>query len=449
MTSAPPSLKARLTVLVVGAVVLVWAAATVATYVKARHEIDELLDAHLAQSVALVVAQAGDEIEEFDTEHADIGYPVSNAVAFQVWEHGTRLSLHSANAPEAPLGGQGAGFSDQEIEGRQWRVFSAWDREHEQLVHVGERVEARVAIAREMLEASLAPLLLAVPFLALLVWFAVRQGVRPLDRVADDVGHRAPSRLDPLDLASVPTELLPLLKRLNGLFAEVTRAMEHERRFTADAAHELRTPLAAIRAQAQVALGTSDAAEREAVLHKVMAACDRTAHLVAQLMTLARLDAQPPGQPEAVVLTDLVTEVVAVAAPGAVSRRIEISFTGSPGIRVSGHAALLQVLVRNLVDNAIRYTPDGGQVMVELTSDGGGVQLSVSDSGGGIPPDQRARVMERFYRVAGSRADGSGLGLSIVSRVAAVHGATVTIADGPDGRGTRVAVSFPDAASAT
>ena len=437
------SLKARLTGLVVTVVVAAWAGAAWFTYREARHEIDELLDAHLAQSVALLVAQAGDEMEEFDTEHVELGRSFSNAVAFQVWEHGRRLALHSANAPDTPLGGPDTGFSEREIDGRRWRVFSAWDSEHEHLVHVGERVEARGEISEEMLEALLTPLLLAVPLLGLLVWLAVRSGVRPLDRVADEVGRREPGRLDPLDTTDVPTELKPLLHRINSLFDEVTRSIEHERRFTADAAHELRTPLAAIRAQAQVALGVADPAEREAVLRKVMAGCDRTARLMEQLLTLARLDTAPGVPRERVVLSQLAAAAIAEAAPGAVSRRIDVSLDEGAPAGIVGYPALLQVLLRNLVDNAIRYTPDGGQVQVRVVRSASGVELAVLDTGDGIPEAERGRVLERFYRVAGARADGSGLGLSIVARVAAVHGASVTVGTGLRGRGTGVSVTFP------
>ncbi|MDO8793620.1 MAG: ATP-binding protein [Vicinamibacterales bacterium] len=440
------SLKARLTGLVVTVVVAAWAGATWFTYREARHEIDELLDAHLAQSVALLVAQAGEEIEEFDTEHVELGRSISNAVAFQVWEHGRRLALHSANAPDTPLGGPDTGFSERDVEGRRWRVFSAWDREHENLVHVGERVEARAEIAQEMLEAALAPLLLAAPLLGILVWLAVRSGVRPLDRVADEVGRREPGRLDPLDTTDVPTELKPLLHRINSLFGEVTRSIEHERRFTADAAHELRTPLAAIRAQAQVALGVTDPVEREVVLRKVMAACDRTARLMEQLLTLARLDAVPAALPEQVDLRRLAAAAIAEAAPAAASRRIDVSLDGDAPAGLVGHPALLQVLLRNLVDNAIRYTPDGGQVQVRVVRAASGVDLAVLDTGDGIPEAERERVLERFYRVTGARADGSGLGLSIVARVAAVHGATVALDEGLCGVGTGVRVTFPDGA---
>ncbi len=437
------SLKARLATLILVAVVAVWGSATWLTYQEARHEIDELLDAHLAQSVSLLVAQAGDELEEFETDHADVGLPLSPAVAFQVWEHGTRLTLHSSDAPDVPLAHGEAGFSNQRIDGHAWRVFSAWDRERETLVHVGERVEARVSIAREMLAASLAPLLLAVPLLGLLTWLAVRQGMRPLDRIASAVAVRDAQSLDPLDTRGVPSELSALIERLNGLFSRVSESLEHERRFTADAAHELRTPLAAIRAQAQVALGAADEGERAAVLRKVVSACDRTARVVEQLLTLARLDASSAAAPGSVALRALAIEALAEAAPGALAHGVELSCEPGEDVHVPGHAGLLQILLRNLLDNAIRYTPAGGEVRVELTSARDGIVLSVADSGVGIPPGQRARVLERFYRIVGNRAEGSGLGLSIVARVAAVHGAVIDLGDGIGGKGTRVAVTFP------
>lgn len=437
------SLKAQLTALVLLAVVVVWGGATWLTYQEARHEIDELLDAHLAQSVSLLVAQAGDEIEEFDTSHAEVELPLSPAVAFQVWEHGTRLTLHSIDAPDVPLANGGDGFSNQTIAGAQWRVFSTWDRERESLVHVGERVEARVAIAREMLAASLAPLLLAVPLLGLLIWLAVRQGMRPLDRIAAAVEVREARSLDPLDTQGVPSELRVLLNRLNGLFARVSDSLEHERRFTADAAHELRTPLAAIRAQAQVALGATDEGERTAVLHKVVSGCDRAARVVEQLLTLARLDAATAEVPGHVALRALARAAIAEAAPAAVARAIDVSLEPGAEFDVAGHSGLLQILLRNLLDNAIRYTPDGGAVQVGVISDARGIVLAVADNGVGIAPEEQSRVLERFYRVVGTRADGSGLGLSIVTRVAAVHGARLELGAGIGGRGTRVSVTFP------
>ncbi|MGE3343797.1 MAG: ATP-binding protein [Vicinamibacterales bacterium] len=425
------------------AVVVAFALATAGAYVEARHEVDALLDAHLEQSLALLVAQAGEDLEEFDTEHAGEGVSVSNAVAFQIWDRGTRLALHSANAPDTPMGDRQTGFSDRVIAGTAWRVYTSWDHEGEYLIHVGERADARQEILDDLVGAVLAPLLVALPVLGLLVWLAVSRGVRPVARVADEVQQRDPERLDPLGLSGVPGELVPLVERLNALFARVTRSLDHERRFTADAAHELRTPLAAIRAQAQVALGAADADERAAVLQKVVAGCDRAARLVEQLLTLARLDGTPGEAPETVDLSRLAAEVVAEAAPAALARSIDVGLDPAPDVSLRGHAALLRVLIRNLVDNAVRYSPGEGEVRVQTQRGEGRLVLRVLDSGDGIPPDDRARVLERFYRAPGARAEGSGLGLSIVTRIAEVHGARVEIGEGLDGRGTGVTVTFP------
>ncbi|MGE0447747.1 MAG: ATP-binding protein [Vicinamibacterales bacterium] len=443
MAARPLSLRARLLALVLSAVVVAFVLATAGAYVEARHEVDALLDAHLEQSLALLVAQAGEDLEEFDTEHAGEGVSVSNAVAFQIWDRGTRLALHSANAPDTPMGDRQTGFSDRVIAGTAWRVYTSWDHEGEYLIHVGERAGARQEILDDLVGAILAPLLVVLPVLGLLVWLAVSRGVRPVARVADEVQQRDSERLDPLGLTGVPGELVPLVERLNTLFARVTRSLDQERRFTADASHELRTPLAAIRAQAQVALGATDAGERAAVLQKVIAGCDRAARLVEQLLTLARLDGTPGEAPDTVDLSRLAAEVVADVAPVAMTRRIDVGLEAAPDASVRGHAALLRVLIRNLVDNAVRYSPDGSDVRVAMQQDGRHIILRVRDSGDGIPPVDRARVFERFYRVAGARADGSGLGLSIVAHIAEMHGARVEIGDGLDGRGTGVTVTFP------
>lgn len=442
MTESALSLKARLTILVLFAVVAVWTVATVLTYRDARHEIDELLDAHLEQAASLLIAQTGEELEEIDTEHVPSRHPFAAKVAFQVWERGARLKLHSLNAPDEPLGSGEPGFSEREIGGRRWRVFSGWDVEREMLVQVGELMEMREAIAREMLQATLKPLLFALPLLGLLVWFAVRGGMRPLDSIAEQVARRAPDYLEPVEITGVPAELAPLLDRLNKLLATVARSLENERRFTADAAHELRTPLAAIRAQAQVALGAADERERRAVLHKVIAGCDRTARLMEQLLTLARLDAPSSLQSQGVALRALAAQTIAELVPDALARHVDVALAAGPETTIQGNSGLLQILLRNLIDNAVGYTPEGGSVTVTVTPSPDGTRLAVTDTGPGIPDEERMRVTDRFYRIAGSGREGSGLGLSIVARIVQLHGATLAINEGPAGAGTQVEIAF-------
>ncbi|MCM2253082.1 MAG: sensor histidine kinase N-terminal domain-containing protein, partial [Ramlibacter sp.] len=250
----PRSLQGRLLVLVLGVVALVWAAAAAMTWRDARHELDELLDGHLAQAAALLVVQ---QARELDDDHADRDVPslhkYAPKVAFLVFHEG-RLALRSLNAPDLPLAGEfKSGFRTVKVQGTAWRVFAAPGAERDVQVYVSERLDSRGAILRAVLRSTLGPMLLALPLLALATWAAVFRGVAPLRKLARVLAAREPDALDPVKLEGAPSEMAPVLDGLNGLFERIARAMASERRFTADAAHELRTPIAAIRAQAQVA----------------------------------------------------------------------------------------------------------------------------------------------------------------------------------------------------
>jgi len=440
------SLKARLLGTLLGAVALVWLATAVYSYFDTRHEINELLDAHLAQSASMIVAQAGHELEEIDLEHAPQLGEHSRRVAFQIWERGQTLRLHSLNAPQARLSPVEQGYSRARIDGKAWRVFSTWDDGHRFLVQVGERDKTREEIAAGVARNLLVPLAFALPALGLLAWLVIARALAPLRALGRQVEDRAPDSLGPLAAEDAPDEVVPLVRSLNALFARVEGLIGRERRFTADAAHELRTPLAALKTQAQVARGASEGAERARALDNVVAGSDRAARLVEQLLTLARLEPdQLKERARPCELSEIARAAVAELAPAALARgtEIELDASGETGgaARIEGHPELIAVLLRNLIDNAVRYGPAGGSVRVELR----GTELSVADQGPGIPPEARARVTERFYRLPGTEPSGSGLGLSIVERIAAIHGAQVTLGEGPGGKGLRVAVAFPGA----
>jgi two-component system sensor histidine kinase QseC len=236
----------------------------------------------------------------------------------------------------------------------------------------------------------------------------------------------------------------PLAERLNALFRRVGESLEKERAFTADAAHELRTPIAGIRAQAQVAREATEDAERRRALDQVLAGCDRAARLAEQLLTLARLDA---GQGQLRLapcdLAQIAREVLAELAPGAHSCGTALALVAVAPVPVAGDSLLLHVLVRNLVDNAVRYGGPEGAVTVTVGRDAEGSRLCVSDRGPGIPLAERQRVLDRFYRSVGTREQGAGLGLSIVSRIAALHGAKLELSEGPGGHGLCATVGFP------
>jgi len=437
------SIKRRLLVVLLLTTLLAWVATLLLSYRDTRHELEELLDAHLAQSASLLIAQIGHEVDDIDTEHAPQLHRYGRKVAFQVWEKGTRLVLHSASAPNVPLSTRREGFSDSAIDGKGWRVFSAWDESQNFLVQVGERREARDDLAQTIAEHLLWPLLVTLPVLGLLIWFGVAGGLRPLKTLSSQVAERRPENLAPLESAAVPAEVLPLVEGINRLFARVRDSLDNERRFTADAAHELRTPLAAIKTQAQVARAATADDERRRALDNVLLGCDRAAHLVEQLLTLARLEPEHISHRDQCDLRALAAAVVAELAPAAIKKNIELQLAEGTEVRAPCEPTLVGILMRNLIDNAIRYSPPGSVVRAMTASTADGVVFSVVDQGPGIPAEARALVWERFYRALGTDESGSGLGLSIVQRIADLHGATAALSQGDAGMGLRVTVTFP------
>lgn len=429
---------------ILGTITVAWLVTLSVSYVDTRHEIEEILDAHLAQTAALLAAEAGHELAEIDTEDLPKLHRYGRKLAFQVWENGHTLRLHSPNAPRVLLSQRQEGFSNTIAENTKWRVFSLWDDRKETLVQVGERRGARDEIALGIATTMLWPLLVALPVLALLVWVAITKGLRPLAQLGEQVAAREPANLAPLDATGAPSEVAPLADKLNKLFERVRSSIESEQRFTADAAHELRTPLAAIRAQAQVARASSTDVERSHALDWVVRGCDRASHLVDQLLTLARIDAAPSSVPLGPVdLRAVASTAIADLVPAALDNGIEFDLSEGPAAEIAGEPGLVRILVSNLLDNAIRYSPPGGKVSVDVATVAERPTLTVNDQGPGIPPEQREQVWQRFFRIPGSAADGSGLGLSIVERIAQLHGAAVTLEDGENGSGLRVTVAFP------
>ncbi|MDP2025327.1 ATP-binding protein [Sulfuriferula sp.] len=425
MIKPPDSLQGRLLALVLAVVVGVWLVTAAMTWFDARHELDELLDSHLAQAAALLVVQQAREIED---DGPGIDTPTLHRyapkVAFQVFHEG-RLVLRSANAPVTPMVESGqdirTGFATVQIGGIAWRVFAAYGAERDVQVYVGEQASSRDSILWAVLRSTLWPMVVALPLLALAVWWAVYHGVAPMRRLGRALTERQPQALHPLALDGTSSEMAPMVNALNGLFERIGTLLESERRFTADAAHELRTPIAAIRAQAQVALGEADDARRTHALKNTLEGCDRATRLVEQLLTLSRLEAVMAPAMAAVDLSALTQRVVAELAPKALAKNQTLEFEAAEPCSVPGNETLLTVLVRNLVDNAVRYSPASAQVKVSVRQQAGRAVLSVEDSGPGLAEADRNRLGERFFRVPGSSESGSGLGWSIVRRIAAVH----------------------------
>jgi two-component system, OmpR family, sensor histidine kinase QseC len=438
------SLRRRLLTLLLASVVVAWAATTLLTYQHAHHELDELLDAHLARSARLLLAQEGDELEEIRIgESADAG-PYGQEVVLQVWREGQVLALRSAGAPESRLSPVETGFSDATVAGRHWRVFSGWDVEREVLVQVAEDHALRERLLAHYTLSGLPALLVGVPLLGVLVWLVVGAAVRPLAHLGHEVSRRGPGDLQPLPDAGVPMEVTPLVERLNALFARISASMQAERRFTSHAAHELRTPIAAIRAQAEVARDSIDSTVREVALAHVIEGCDRAARLVDQMLLLARID-ERASQDEPVTsrLDQAAARVIADLAPAALDNGVALELATDEAVSVAVDGALLDVLLRNLLDNAVRHGGAPGPVTVRCTAGADGAVLEVGDHGPGVDEVELAQLGRRFYRASSARGPGSGLGLSIVQRIAEGCGGTVRYRRGNDGRGFVVEVRLP------
>lgn len=438
------SLQARLLALVLGLVTVVWLGAAALIWRDARHEIDELLDGHLAQAAALLVVQQSGEVE--DMEHADAPdlHKYAPRVAFQVF-HNDKLVMHTPRTGLQPMADIRSGYATVQLaDGQEWRVFAAQGGERDIQVYVGEQTASRRAILRAVLRGMLWPLFIALPLLAVVGWWAVRRGLAPLRALSRTLEQRRPEALEPVAPQGLPREMQPLVRALDTLLERIATMLEAERRFTADAAHELRTPIAAIRAQAQVALGAGeDDAVRRHALQATLAGCDRATHLVEQLLTLARLEAAPGAGVVPLELGALARSVLAELAPAALARRQQLELEVAGEARVAAVETLLGVLLRNLVDNALRYSPDGARVRVRVAAQDQAAVLTVEDSGPGLPAEALQRLGERFYRPPGQGQPGSGLGWSIVRRIVQVSGGQVDAGPSAQLGGLAVTVRWP------
>lgn len=369
-----------------------------------------------------------------------------NKYYFQLWNKEGQLLLYSANAADVKLNTALTGFSDLKADNLLWRVYMSTDPTSQYHYVVAERHDVRQQLIHRIAQDDTYILFLTLPLTGVILWFMVGLSLRSIKKIAQEVASRAPTYLEPVDLRHVPDEILPLIDELNKLFFQLRQAFEREKRFAADAAHELRTPLAALKTQAQVALKCRDDKERQALLQNVIIGVDRSAHVVQQLLTLSRL------VPEATSIDDQVkinlgkaaAETIAQLAPAAVEKNIDIELNApNQAVYLMGNITAMRILIRNLVDNAIRYTPHDGMVRVVVAQEPQAIVLRVIDTGPGIPAELRSRVFERFYRVLGSTSSGSGLGLAIVLQIAKLHRAEVKLGSPPNGIGLQVEVVFP------
>ena len=436
------SLRRRLLGLLLGGVAAAWLVTMVFSYIDAHHEVDELFDAQLAQAAQTLLALASHDEGDDISDLGDAAHKYQRRLRCQIWRADGKLLMRSNNAPPTPLTAA-TGFSETHGEEGHWRHFSRWNDDHSLQVQVSENHHIRDELIGHIAWRLLFPALFGLPLIGLWVWLATRHGFASLDGIARQIASRDPQQLQPVHPAAAPEEIRTLLEALNGLFQRVENTLEGERRFTADAAHELRTPLAALQAQLQVAQRARDDDERERSLNQLQSGLSRAAHLVDQMLQLARLDPESSlPDPQAVDLATLAEAVCADLGPQILARNLDFDLEAESNAVVTGQAEWLRVLIRNLVDNAVRYTPEGGQVRVAIHRNGSQIELSVSDSGPGIPVEERESVFRRFHRLNQGSQPGSGLGLAIVARIAELHGATFCLDTSPITKGLDVGVQF-------
>ncbi|WP_186115948.1 ATP-binding protein [Burkholderia gladioli] len=407
-------------------------------YRQALAEANELFDYQLQAIAAALPSEPFSQVFGSRT-NGDEG------IVIQIWNRNGGLMYFSH--PRAPIAPRAElGFSTERTDRGEWRVYGAIVGDN--VVQLAQPLSVRNRLAASVALRTVWPLILLLPFLGAAVWMIVGRGMRPLRRVTRAVESRRPEALDPLPDNRLPQEVQPLVQALNGLLARLAAALDTQKAFVADAAHELRTPLAAVQIQAQLVARAQDDETRREALADLQSGVTRATRLAEQLLALARSEPDGATVREPVALADVLAHCVSAQAVVAQKRNIDLGIEEAQPAIVDADIGALRVMLNNVLDNAVKYTPEGGRIDVSLSFDEGRALVRVADSGPGIPPEERERVFDRFYRDSSARmrtdVSGSGLGLAIVKRVAAQQRAIVTLGESPAG-GLLVEIAFPGA----
>jgi two-component system sensor histidine kinase QseC len=377
-------------------------------------------------------------------EASALGHKYERKVAFQLWSKNDGLLLRSESAPTFAFSSAPHGFSETNIDGHLWHVFSISSSNDEYIIHVGQKEEIRAELTDEISAQLVTQFLVGLPILGLVIWIIVGHALKPLNRLEIALSRREASFLKPLSSKKLPKEIIPVVNEINNLFAQLEQAFEHERRFTADASHELRTPLAGLLTQAQVAMRTNDESVRHQALKRIEQAVNRMTYMVQQLLTFSRIESGTEFlAKETTVLSREVPRIIAELDPEAHKKRILMEYDEVNTVPIVANTLLINIMVRNIIDNAIKYTPVQGIVKVSLIGTDHQLKLCVEDSGPGISPDQYENSLKRFHRCVetANKVQGTGLGFSIVQRIATIHGAEL-ILDQSELGGLKVTVIF-------
>jgi two-component system sensor histidine kinase QseC len=436
------SIRVFLVAVILAVIVLFNFLAALKGYTSSMQEADRLFDRQLRETAALI-ANLHTESTAFNIDH-------NSTLAFQVWQDG-RLVASSFNAPETTIASLTPGFDFSNFDGYRWRTVSYFDSARRYWVVAAERMDLRYTLAENVILEAIFPILLGLPLVGLLIWLIVSRGLRPLRKLAQELGNKRPEDLSPLSHDSASQELRQIVTSSNTLLGRLERSLLRERQFASDAAHELRTPISTLKVQLHNM--KKRAPDNDPGVRDLQITSERLEHIVEQILALYR--SSPDQFNASMVPIDLCAEAREVLAEEHYrfeTKNQEIEFKGERAV-VQGDEFALKTLLQNLLSNAAKYTPAGGKVHVSVSTTDGTAVLQVEDSGIGIPEEQRAAVFERFYRVGGDRhatgEPGCGLGLAIVQRIAELHGATISLHSSGFESGTAVRVEFPFSGAAS
>lgn len=424
------SIRSRLLTILIASTGLVWLLAVAWIYVSTQAEVERVLDARLTEAARMVnsllaerrieLALADDDFPATEFQIEDPSY--ERQLSCQIWSLDGRLVGRSEHAPDSRLTEAGSGFSESVIEGETWRVYAIDNPALGVRVMVGDSMAVRDRLVGDVVKGLAIPAALILPFLAAVIWVSVRRGMSPLNHMAESLSSRAATDLRPLPDENLPEEIAPAVHALNGLFRRVEDVREREKSFTAVAAHELKTPLAGLKTQAQVALASKDGEVQENALRQIAAGVDRTSRLVRQLLDLAAIEASD-RTPE--ILDARPLEIIRRVAADMPSAEQRINIEGDDDGTARFDPVLLTLAVRNLLENALCHSQ--GPVLVGTREAIGGIEITVEDEGPGIPSDELPRATDRFFRGRAKSPSGSGLGLAIAKEAAARMGGTLAL----------------------
>lgn len=448
------SIKRRLLIGLLSLLALTYCITLCKNYYDTQREIKSLFDAQLAQAARVLLELSTHELYEQLAYSNEVSkhettqvHKYQQEIDFQIWTHGDHLAVRSDNIPSDPLAESDNTFIDREINNEMWRVYAISNPLKTLRVHVAQPYRDRDILSTSISSRLIASFLFIIPFVGLLIIVTVDKAMSPLQRIAYQIKHRKLDNLQPIAMKEVPIEAQPIIKALNSLFCRLQEAVDNITQFTSNAAHELRTPLAAQKIHAQVALQTDNEKVRNEALQEVVSGVNQATSLVEQLLTLARLDPHSKTDlSDSCNLRLICEDKLVELAPMALDKNIDLSLSANNGLFVVGQAPLLGILVRNIVENAIRYTPNNGKVVVKAFRKQNKIYFEVLDSGPGIPEEDRMHVFQRFYRRAHHTQDGTGLGLAMVQRVIEISHAHIGLGESPYG-GLRVTVILAAAES--